>query len=124
MGRIRADVSLPEVEIGPATRQIDMEIRLQDASAEPCDVRLALANPATPADKKIVWSKDQMQPLKSRGTALLIFDLPTDGIKPAESSCSSVSVLGISTRFSILLRLRLLNKSQNPPNYFRYVSQL
>jgi hypothetical protein len=77
----RAPAPVQELEIGTATQRVHVEIPLQGVSSGAFDVRLERAGAGAP---RTVVSIAQLESFRSRNGALLIFDMPTQGIEPGD----------------------------------------
>ncbi len=73
----RGDARLPELKIGPATKNVHFEISLPPGSNGAYDVRLETGG-------NTVWSKAHVQAYTSPDGALLILDVPTHSLSANE----------------------------------------
>jgi hypothetical protein len=69
--------SLPQLKIGPGTKNIHVEVALSSASIGTYNVRLETSG-------KIVWSLDHVQPFTSPDGAILVFEVPADVLLQGE----------------------------------------
>jgi hypothetical protein len=69
---------LPELKIGPGTRNVHVEAVLSSSVPGAYDVRLETAG-------KVVWSLDHSDPFISTNGAILIFEVPASALPAGES---------------------------------------
>jgi hypothetical protein len=90
----RGDGHIPTLQIGSGTERIHVEIALQSVPAVPVDVRLE------DDDGKAIWTASRQFPFRSPGAALLILELPAQGIEPGDHRFVIAQAKGVNVTYA------------------------